>query len=58
MHKTIDLPGIGKALITKKTNATRIKLRVHPEKGVLITIPYLANFKDGEDFIKESGLVA
>ncbi|HOZ29687.1 MAG TPA: SprT family zinc-dependent metalloprotease [Bacteroidales bacterium] len=51
MQKIIIVPDIGKVIITKKTNASRVKLRVHPEKGVLITIPYYAKFKEGEDFL-------
>jgi predicted metal-dependent hydrolase len=51
MQKQITVPDIGTVLITKKNNATRIKLRVHPEKGVLITIPYYARYNDGKDFL-------
>lgn len=51
MQKTISVEGIGPVLITKKSNATRIKLRVHPDKGVLVTVPYFTSFKDGEVFV-------
>ncbi|MDD3741929.1 MAG: SprT family zinc-dependent metalloprotease [Bacteroidales bacterium] len=51
MQKTISVEGIGPILITKKSNATRIKLRIHPEKGVLVTIPYMVSYRDGESFV-------
>lgn len=51
MQKSISVPGIGLVLITKKTNAKKLKLRVHPEKGVLVTIPFRVNFSEGELFL-------
>ncbi|HNQ68141.1 MAG TPA: SprT family zinc-dependent metalloprotease [Bacteroidales bacterium] len=51
MQKTISVSDIGPVLITKKSNATRIKLRIHPEKGVLVTIPYMISYKEGEIFV-------
>lgn len=54
MQQTITVPGIGLVTITKKTNATRIKLRVHPQKGVLVTIPYFVKFKEGERFVNQN----
>lgn len=51
MQKTINIPEIGIVLITKKTNSKSYRLRVHPQKGVLLTIPYFVNFKNGENFV-------
>lgn len=51
MHKTITVPEVGEVLITKKTNASRLKLRIHPAKGVLVTIPYRVSFSEGELFV-------
>ncbi len=54
MQKSITVPGIGLVLITKKTNASRLKLRVHPQKGVLVTIPYSVSFSEGERFVNQN----
>jgi len=54
MQKTITVPGVGLVLITKKTNASRIKLRIHPQKGVLVTIPYFAKFSEAERFVNQN----
>jgi hypothetical protein len=54
MQKSITVPGIGLVLITKKSNATRLKLRVHPQKGVLVTIPTNVNFNEGERFVLQN----
>jgi predicted metal-dependent hydrolase len=51
MQKTITVPEVGEVLITKKTNASRLKLRIHPAKGVLVTIPYRVSFDEGELFV-------
>jgi len=51
MQKVITIPDIGMVSITKKSNATRIKLRVHPNKGILVTIPHNLKFKIGEEFV-------
>jgi len=54
MQKTITVPDVGLVLITKKTNASRIKLRIHPQKGVLVTIPYFAKFSEAERFVNQN----
>jgi predicted metal-dependent hydrolase len=51
MKKIISVPDIGTVLLLKKTNATRIKLRIHPEKGISVTIPYQMKFDEGEKFL-------
>ncbi len=54
MQRSITVPGIGLVLITKKSNASRLKLRVHPQKGVLVTIPRHVNFSEGERFVNQN----
>lgn len=54
MLKELTIPDIGLVLISKKTNATRLKIRIHPEKGVLVTIPYSVKFDTGEKFIYDN----
>jgi predicted metal-dependent hydrolase len=54
VQKQLSIPDVGIVIISKKTNATRIKMRVHPEKGVLVTIPYSASFSEAETFIAKN----
>ena len=51
MQRLINIPEIGNIVVTKKTNAKNYRLRVHPQKGVLLTIPRFGNFKEGENFV-------
>ncbi len=54
MPKEIAIPDIGIVEISKKKNARKIRLRVHPEKGVLVTIPYFSRYKDGIKFVNQN----
>ncbi len=51
MQKIIDIPEIGKVEITKKRNSKNLKIRVHQQKGVLVSIPLYTNFSEGEKFV-------
>ena len=50
MQRLINIPEIGNIVVTKKTNAKNYRLRVHPQKGVLLTIPRFAILKK-ENFV-------
>ncbi len=54
MQKQITVPGLGLVQISKKSNARRLKIRIHPEKGILVTIPWHTSFKKGEKFVLEN----
>ena len=48
----INDPQIGQVLMKKSTRARRISLRVHPVKGVSITVPYIVPYMAAEAFFK------
>lgn len=54
MQRTITFPDIGTVQISKKSNARKLKIRIHPEKGVLVTIPKRSSFKEGEKFVQKN----
>ncbi|MDD4150732.1 MAG: DUF45 domain-containing protein [Bacteroidales bacterium] len=51
MQKLLSVQGIGAVLVSKKSNARNLKLRIHPEKGILVTIPYRSSYKEAEKFV-------
>ncbi len=51
MRKTLSVQGIGSVLVSKKSNARNLKLRIHPEKGILVTIPYRSSYNEAEKFV-------
>jgi predicted metal-dependent hydrolase len=50
--RIINDPHIGQVLMKKSTRARRISLRVHPVKGVSITVPYVVPYMAAEAFFK------
>lgn len=50
--RIINDPQIGQVLMKKSTRARRISLRVHPVKGVTITVPYIVPYMAAEAFFK------
>lgn len=50
--RIIDDPQIGQVLMKKSARARRISLRVHPAKGVSITVPYMVPYMAAEAFFK------
>ena len=50
--RIINDPQIGQVLMKKSTRARRISLRVHPVKGVSITVPYVVPYMAAEAFFK------
>jgi len=51
MQKQITVPELGLVQISKKSNAKNLKIRIHPEKGVLVTIPMRTSFREGKKFV-------
>ena len=56
MEKTsgriINDPVIGEVLLKKSTKARRISIRVHPVKGVTVSVPYVIPYMAAEAFFK------
>lgn len=52
MEKTLAYPHIGEVLFRKRKGARRITIRVHPVKGVSVTVPYIVPFVAAETFFK------
>ena len=50
--RIINDPQIGQVLMKKSTRARRVSLRVHPVKGVSITVPYIVPYMAAEAFFK------
>ena len=50
--RIINDPQIGQVLMKKSAKARRISLRVHPVKGVSITVPYIVPYMAAEAFFK------
>ena len=50
--RIINDPQIGPVLLKKSARARRISLRVHPVKGVTVTVPYIVPYMAAEAFFK------
>lgn len=48
----IDDPQVGRVLFRKSVRARRISLRVHPVKGVTVTVPYIVPYAAAEAFYR------
>lgn len=48
----INDPQIGQVLMKKSARARRISLRVHPVKGVTVTVPYIVPYMAAEAFFR------
>lgn len=51
-NKVIAVPEIGEVTLRKSIRARRISLRVHPLKGVTVSIPYFLPYAAGEAFLR------
>lgn len=50
--RIINDPQIGQVLMKKSSKARRISLRVHPVKGVTVTVPYIVPYMAAEAFFR------
>ena len=50
--RIINDPVVGEVLLKKSIKARRISLRVHPVKGVSVTVPYMVPYMAAEAFLK------
>lgn len=46
--KVIDDPAAGEVLLVKSPRSRRISIRVHPVRGVTVTLPRFCSYADGE----------
>lgn len=51
-EKVISDPQIGEVVFRKRIGLKRMTLRVHPVKGVSVSVPYLVSFADALAFFK------
>lgn len=52
MEKTCTYPQIGDVLFRKRKGARRISIRVHPVRGVSVSVPYMVPFMAAEAFFR------
>ena len=50
--RIINDPVIGEVLLKKSTKARRISIRVHPVKGVTVSVPYVVPYMAAEAFFR------
>ena len=50
--RIINDPDIGEVLLKKSTKARRVSIRVHPVKGVTVSVPYVVPYMAAEAFFK------
>ena len=50
--RIINDPEIGEVLLKKSTKARRVSIRVHPVKGVTVSVPYVVPYMAAEAFFK------
>jgi predicted metal-dependent hydrolase len=50
--RIINDPQIGEVLLKKSTKARRISIRVHPVKGVTVSVPHIVPYMAAEAFFK------
>ncbi len=50
MNKVYEDTEIGKVQLVKSSRAGRISIRIHPVKGVTVTVPLLTKYEDGIKF--------
>lgn len=53
MQRIISVEGIGEVVVAKRRNCNSMRLTVHPEKGVHLSIPFRVSYSDAERFVFE-----
>lgn len=54
MQRIITVEGIGDVVVSKRRNSRTMRLSVHPEKGLLLSIPFCVSYSDAERYVLES----
>ena len=52
-NKELFVEHIGAVTITRNRQATRFKIMIRPDGRIRVTIPWLASFRSGEEFLKQ-----
>lgn len=53
MEKVYDHPTLGRIRIVKRAFSKNIRLSVHPQRGINVSIPWLTTFATAEKFVRE-----
>jgi len=53
MQRIISVEGIGDVVVAKRRNCNSMRLTVHPEKGLHLSIPFRVSYSDAERFVFE-----
>ncbi len=53
MQKSIFVEGIGEVIVCKRRNCCQMRLTVHPEKGLRLSMPFRVSYADAERFVLE-----
>lgn len=51
--QVIDLEDIGEVLITRNRRSLSFRISIKPDGNVRLTIPWMASFRSGENFLKQ-----
>ena len=51
MQRIISVEGIGDVVVAKRRNCRLMRLTVHPEKGLHLSIPFRVSYSDAERFV-------
>ena len=52
MEKSINLSGIGKIEVRRTRNMRHLSIRMAPDKGVWVNVPYGVSFREAEAFVR------
>ena len=53
MQRIITVEGVGEVVVSKRRNCVQMRLTVHPEKGLHLSIPFRVSYADAERFVFE-----
>ena len=53
MQRIISVEGVGEVVVSKRRNCVQMRLTVHPEKGLHLSIPFRVSYADAERFVFE-----
>ena len=51
MQRIITVDGVGDVVVSKRRNCNSMRLTVHPEKGLHLSIPFRVGYSDAERFV-------
>ena len=51
MQRIINVEGVGEVVVSKRRNCQSMRLTLHPEKGLHLSIPFRVSYADAERFV-------